>query len=702
MFMATIRNVINEMKSKQSSLTVLANKPIFSAKVLLKYISKNIFSDNSLWGISFASSYDCNFFCSHCYAKRFRENCEKRVLTLEEKKHVIKECLELGVISFDFVGGEIGLSKELEELIIACEPRRSFISLASNGYIMNCEKVKYFKKLGVDKISISIDSSCEELHDNFRNMKGSYRKCFEAIENIRKEGIGVVIITCVSKGMTRDKSFYGLVEYSISNKVPLIFSAAIPTGNWEGNIDLLCDAQDLQTMKGLHDKHHFLTRDCYENMGSYGCPAAKQIIYISEYGDVMPCAFCHVTFGNVLYESIRDIRKRMLKIPEFNQYYPGCIASENREFIDKFIRKSVNSKTYPIISEEIFPGDSKEKASVYFSRDIKKVSRPCPFCGSERRITISSGRESEFENTTQDLFFIVKCSDCSLVYLNPRPDESELGKIYPKQYYCYNASFNSSGADVSLLAPIKQILNDWIGFPMRIKKLIKSFSNNTSSAIKVLDIGCGNGDALDVFKRYGGNKVETMGLDFNHQALELIIKRGHKAIEGRIEQAKLPKSTFDIIYSSNVIEHVAEPAVMIEKVAESLKSGGVFLCETPNFNSLDARLFSSSGYWGGYHFPRHWTFFTAKTFTRIAEKVGLSVESISYHPVPIFWIWTMHAYLYRGKGRKDIAELFFPLIENQRNIFISFLNKIIFTMVDLLISITTRRTSLMSICLRKK
>ena len=291
---------------------------------------------------------------------------------------------------------------------------------------------------------------------------------------------------------------------------------------------------------------------------------------------------------------------------------------------------------------------------------IIKVDRDCPVCGCERKRTITSGREREFKDTPQDLFFVVQCLHCDLVYLNPIPHRVELDKIYPKNYYCYNATDNS---------PFKQFLVDRIGFPARIRKLMESFGFP-----KVLDIGCGNGDALDTFKGLG---ADTTGLDFNRQALRLVSDKGHKTIEGRIEDTDLPEKEYDIIYSSNVIEHIADPKGMVKKVYEALKPNGIFLCETPNFNSFDARLFALSGKWGGFHFPRHWTFFTDKTFTQLAKSQGFKVISITYHPVPIFWIWTFQL----------------PA---------SFMNKVIFTLVDMIILRITGKTSLMSVCLRKE
>lgn len=678
---------------------LVRRKPIFLLRILFKYANKIILGRDSLRGIVFASSYACNFSCSHCYATRFRDT-DLPPLSLEEKIAVINKCLQLGATSFDFVGGEIGLSKDLKQLLSACKPYKTHLSLASNGYDITREKVRHLKNLGIDKISISIDSGSEQEHDQFRNKKGSYERCFEAIENIRQEGLTPVIITCISKGDTKKQSFHDLVNYAINNHVELVFSVAIPFGQWEGNIDVLCDEEDIRYMREMHKEYSFLTRDCYENMGSSGCPAVKQIIYISEYGDVMPCPFTHISFGNIRYESIRDIRERMLSMPEFAEYHPCCLAGEDRTFIERHLSKTFGAKTYPLAATEAFPKNKAVISLPRYTKNIKRYNRPCPLCGSFNRKTIATGREHEFENTTHDLFFVVKCLDCDLVYLNPRPDESTLDIIYPKEYYCFKETFVKQAKEQLPLTSIKKCLSDYFGFPRRIRLLVSNL-NKTSFPISVLDVGCGNGSALDVFKQVHGAAVETTGLDFNIQALSIVAEKGHKTVQGRIEDALLPKNFYDIIYSSNVIEHVAEPMLMMRKISDALKPGGLFLCETPSFDSWDAHVFSAGGHWGGFHFPRHWTFFTAQTLRRIAEQVHLSMEKVTYHPVPIFWIWTLHSWLYRGKGRKDLADRIFPLIESKENFLKSMGLKVSFSAVDFCLKLFTGKTSLMSMTLRK-
>ncbi len=688
-----------EARIRHTSLGFFVRKPLFFARAAVKYAAKYLTGGDVLRGIVFASSYRCNFRCSHCYAEPFTRSGD-RPLTGEEKLAVIGECLDAGVLAFDFVGGEIGLSEEFPLLLPHCKPRRTHISLASNGYALTRDTVRELKAAGVDKISISVDAGTAEEHDAFRNAAGSYRRCFEAIEFIREAGLTPVIITCVSRGGTRRESFARLIDYAVRTRTELVFSAAVPFGRWAGRSDILCDEEDVAFMRRMHQAHPFLTRDCYENMGSFGCPAAKQILYISEYGDVMPCPFLHVSFGNVRDMSIRQIRERMLLIPELRSYPLRCLAGEDREFIAKRLAALAGSGQYPPRAEEVFPEVHGLRRTEPPAIALRTTARPCPLCGSEQRAYVTAGREHEFTTTTDALFPVVRCLACGLVYLNPRPADSELAAIYPHNYYCHTAA--ADGGEASALHGVKEFFNARIGFPKRIKALLRSLPGGGAAPLSILDIGCGNGTALDAFKKYAGRPVATTGLDFNARALEVVAAKGHATILGTLETVPLPAGAFAVVYSSNVVEHVGDPLLMLRRAADALMPDGMFLCETPNIDSFDARRFGPSGHWGGFHFPRHWTFFTAETFAAMAERAGLEVVHVDYHPVPIFWIWTMHSLLYRGWGSRERADAFFPLIEDAGNFKKSLFNKVLFTGVDLLARMITGKTSLMSVVMKKR
>jgi len=160
---------------------------------------------------------------------------------------------------------------------------------------------------------------------------------------------------------------------------------------------------------------------------------------------------------------------------------------------------------------------------------------------------------------------------------------------------------------------------------------------------RVLDIGCGDGTMLDLWRRaLDDGDAETHGVEMNGRAADLARSRGHTITTSRIEIADIPRAYFDLIYSLHVIEHVEDPTSFMMAARASLRPEGYLLIDTPNVDTFDFRVFGAR-HWGGYHVPRHWTLYDATTFTTLAHKTGFDVVAIEYCPSAIFWVWTLHS-----------------------------------------------------------
>lgn len=330
--------------------------------------------------------------------------------------------------------------------------------------------------------------------------------------------------------------------------------------------------------------------------------------------------------------------------------------------------------------------------------NIQKVDSACNLCGSSRRLPVTSGREHEYLNTTDDLFNVVRCADCGLVYLDPRPDVSELPTIYPPNYYSYNQDKLRRNANPdSLLLRIR-----YKGFRAKIEKSLSLLSLKSNEIVRVLDIGCGDGHLLNLYREARGTNVETTGVDFSLSAVILAAAQGHNTYSGRFEDVDLSDDYFDLVVASHVIEHVPDPSGFVEKVFRVLKPGGIFWFETPNIGSIDARWFEKE-HWGAYHFPRHWYFFSTETIGRLAEKTSFKVEMIDYVPNAIFWFWTFHSMMVaRNPGWRKFADALFPPVDFQKDTISNFLRICLFCTVDLIIKALTGETSNMIVAFRKQ
>jgi 2-polyprenyl-3-methyl-5-hydroxy-6-metoxy-1,4-benzoquinol methylase len=328
--------------------------------------------------------------------------------------------------------------------------------------------------------------------------------------------------------------------------------------------------------------------------------------------------------------------------------------------------------------------------------DIKKVEVSCNSCGSSRAEFVTHGVEHEYDNTTDDIFNVVKCCDCGLWYLNPRPDVCELKTIYPDNYYAYHLQEKNVETQntSSLLYRARKFVY--------LSRLEQSLALcRKQGELKVLDIGCADGRALNWYRQIRTYQVDTHGVDFDTYAVEQAKAAGHTVYTGRFEEAEIPDSFFDLAVATHVIEHVADPKQFARKAFNVLKPGGIFLCETPNADSFDAKLFKKQ-HWGGYHFPRHWVFYSPQSIQRLAESVGFELVKISYHPAPAFWNWTFHSLLKaQGPALSKAADYLFPPVDFQKNNLKNLLAVSLFTSFDVAIKAFTGKTSNMSVVLRR-
>jgi hypothetical protein len=64
-----------------------------------------------------------------------------------------------------------------------------------------------------------------------------------------------------------------------------------------------------------------------------GCPAGTEKLYVTPYGEVMPCAVIQRSFGNLLAEPVASIWQRMGRVAWFDGRRKTCLVAQDAEFI---------------------------------------------------------------------------------------------------------------------------------------------------------------------------------------------------------------------------------------------------------------------------------------------------------------------------------------------------------------------------------
>ena len=343
---------------------------------------------------------------------------------------------------------------------------------------------------------------------------------------------------------------------------------------------------------------------------------------------------------------------------------------------------------------------SGEDDQTWYARPVSQAIRKeavslCPLCDSPRKRLRCEVVEHEYDNTTDDRFNMAECLECGAWYLDPRPADSELGTIYPPNYYA-NVIEASSTADVeNAKKRVFHRIGLWM-FKRRIHPIAKHLQPAPEK--RWLDIGCGYGMALEsMYSAYG---MRGVGVDMSERAVAICRQRGFEAHAVRFEYFAPPSDMrFHFIHSSHLIEHVASPLAYLKKVYDLLEPGGVTVFITPNTQTWEARLFGR--HWGGLHAPRHWVLFDAASAVRAAKRVGFEHLETCFSTNGQFWIWSFHSVLTQILPRR-LCDWLLP--SDHRFVKSSawmVLRGGFFTVVDMINVLCTGRSSNMAVILRK-
>ncbi|HTD53144.1 MAG TPA: class I SAM-dependent methyltransferase [Thermoanaerobaculia bacterium] len=278
---------------------------------------------------------------------------------------------------------------------------------------------------------------------------------------------------------------------------------------------------------------------------------------------------------------------------------------------------------------------------------IRTVPAVCPLCRSEPLEPHARGRDFEYGTTGETEWTVRCCGGCGILALSPRPSDEELARIYPESYYAYDFTSRRS-----------------IGY--RVKELwdrrsVRAYRQYTAG--NVLDIGCGDGRLLKIFRRLGVSPDRLHGVELNDEAVRAARAHGFRVERKRFEQTAYPSEFFHLVVLQQVIEHVPDPGGMIGELARILAPGGAAVVETPNTASWDHALFRRR-YWGGYHIPRHFFLFQKRTLRALLERSGFDVVRVQSLPSPMFWIHSFHHAMAEKGFPSFLRRLFEPYPPN--------------------------------------
>jgi 2-polyprenyl-6-hydroxyphenyl methylase/3-demethylubiquinone-9 3-methyltransferase len=166
------------------------------------------------------------------------------------------------------------------------------------------------------------------------------------------------------------------------------------------------------------------------------------------------------------------------------------------------------------------------------------------------------------------------------------------------------------------------------------------------SGLRMLDIGCGAGLLCEPFTRLGAQVVGVDPAAKNIAAAKLHADKAHLAIDYRCTtiEAMDARERFDIILAMEVVEHVSDVGLFLDRCASMLKPDGMIVVSTLNRNWKSFALGIVAAEYVLRWLPRgthQWEkFVTPEELTTHLSRNGLSItdqSGVVFNPLANRW-----------------------------------------------------------------
>ena len=299
----------------------------------------------------------CNLRCVHCRSSSELEIDGHPDFSLAEAKRVLDEIRAYANPVMVLSGGEPLLRPDVFEIAAYGTGLGLRMCLATNGALVTEAVCRDIKASGIKMVSLSLDGSTADVHDNFRNQPGAFDGVMNAIRLFNEHQIDFLINSSFTKrNKAEAPKIYSLVK-SLGATAWYLFMI-VPTGRGEEIMEELIPASEYEDILNWHydmekEEDSLLVRPTcapqyyrivlqrakaegerfkrrtlsFSTGGSKGCLAGQLICLIDVDGNVLPCSYFPKSAGNLRDQSFADIWENsplLLDMRNFAGYKDHC------------------------------------------------------------------------------------------------------------------------------------------------------------------------------------------------------------------------------------------------------------------------------------------------------------------------------------------------------------------------------------------
>jgi MoaA/NifB/PqqE/SkfB family radical SAM enzyme len=279
---------------------------------------ENLLSGRRLSPVSafLAVSEDCPYRCWHCSLK----NRDHGTLDTRQWTDIIGQLHRLGASIIGFTGGEPCTRADLPALVAVAASGGAATVVFSSGAVVDSALLQKLKAAGLWSICISLDHPSAAEHDRLRGTSGAHAQACQALRQARKHGFYTMAATVATKALVEEKllaPMHRLAGNCSAHEWRII--EPMPCGLLARNhADALLTPEHIETLRQFHiasNRQGCRPKVCafnrIESPELFGCGAGTQHLFIDSKGEVCPCDFTAMSFGNAAQTPLDQIWSRM-------------------------------------------------------------------------------------------------------------------------------------------------------------------------------------------------------------------------------------------------------------------------------------------------------------------------------------------------------------------------------------------------------
>jgi MoaA/NifB/PqqE/SkfB family radical SAM enzyme len=263
--------------------------------------------------VSWEITRRCDARCVHCYAESGPEVATDRDLSTAEALALIDQLAASGEMILAFSGGEPLLRPDWRELMRRAVGRDLIVTVVTNGSQVDDRTADDLAALGLQSVTVSLDSHRPEVHDRIRRLDGLHARALGAIRRLAGRGVRVVVNFTPIRDNRDDAP--GVVELAYQlGAAAVSLSEYAPAGRgtramalaevererlaerwralahaYRGRIHLIADSRTVSLFSTARG----------ETGGCPDCGAGREMLRITPDGELTPCTFVPRSFGSL-------------------------------------------------------------------------------------------------------------------------------------------------------------------------------------------------------------------------------------------------------------------------------------------------------------------------------------------------------------------------------------------------------------------